>query len=182
MEVFYTRRRDVNPDPELFSLSQSQTIINCYLSRLNKLGEVAKNENILCLEPDSMVRGKVKFSSGIGMECLSVNLYDEAVLKEVSSLSSRQLPISGWGFCIGLTTRTSLKSIWKWSQSNQETILNLLKIDQRLENIDHGLPIFAHLAGVQVNKTNQITEVNRNKLWRFNRKPLVHQYKKYYEK
>jgi hypothetical protein len=162
------------------TIDDSLRIVNCYVSRLEELANLSRNENILCLEPDSFVRGKVHFRSGVDMECLAVNAYPENLIGKVEKISGKRLPLRGWGFCIGLTNRTTLVNIAEWLRMNQECVRMLLTEDQRLENIDYGLPLLAHLSGGIVSKTSQITEVNRNRMWRFNRKPLVHQYKKYY--
>lgn len=179
MKDFYIGRND----PSRFSarsIDDSLNIVNCYVSRLEELAIISRNENILCLEPDSIVRGRVQFQSGVDMECLAVNAYPEPLIEMVELFSGKSLPLRGWGFCIGLTNRTTLLNLAEWLRINQDTVRKLLAMDQRLENIDYGLPLLAHMSGGIVAKTSQITEVKRNRLWRFNRKPLVHQYKKYY--
>jgi len=181
MEIFYERHRLLEPDKNLFTIEKSLEIINCYVLRLHYLSEISENENILCLEPDTLVRGQVKFSSEIGLECLTVNKYDENLISFINNEADRIFPLEGWGFCVGMITRTAIDKIFKWTLKNQETLVELLQIDNRLENIDHGIPILAFLAGANVKKTRQITEVNRDRFWRLNRKVIVHQFKEYYE-
>ena len=177
MDSFYKKQKLSNP---VRSYADSFQIIKCYIDRLYEVASKSISENILCLEPDTFIRGKIEFTSSLGIECVSVNDYPINLLEKVKEISGTDLAISGWGFCVGLATRSCLISIHNWIENNPQTVFELLTIDQRLENIDHGIPIFAHLAGYKVGKSNQIVEVNRNKFWKFSRKPIVHQFKKFY--
>jgi hypothetical protein len=177
METFYAKKGMDNP---VRSIDDSFQIIKCYTGRLYEVALESITENILCLEPDTYIRGKIEFKRTLGIECVSVNDYPLDLLEKVKEISGTELTIPGWGFCVGLTTRSCLISIHNWVIENPQTIIELLEIDQRLENIDHGIPILAHLAGYKVGKSKQIIEVNRNRFWRFSRKPIVHQFKKFY--
>jgi hypothetical protein len=179
MELFYRPKNHLGERPEI-SLTESLEIINCYVKRLESAARSTNSKEILCLEPDSLVRGPVKLSSGVDLECLTVNKYSKELVDFVNQLSKSVITIDGWGFCVGLVSRDCLIGIASFVSDNQSLISKLLKVDGRIVNIDHGLPILAHLAGFSVSKSKSITEVGRNRFWRFNRKPIVHQFKKYY--
>lgn len=179
MELFYRPKNHLGERPEI-SLSESLAIINCYVKRLESAARSTNSTEILCLEPDSLVRGPVKLSSGVDLECLTVNTYSKELVDFVNQLSKSVIPIDGWGFCVGLVSRDCLIGIASFVSDNQSLITKLLKVDGKIVNIDHGLPILAHLAGFSVSESKSITEVGRNRFWRFNRKPIVHQFKKYY--
>jgi hypothetical protein len=181
MELFYRPKNEFGQRPRIY-FSESLSIINCYVNRLEKAAQVSNASEILCLEPDSLIRGRVKLSSGTDLECLTVNKYSKELLDQVNLISNSKIPIEGWGFCVGLVSRACLLGIASFVNENQLLIADLIKVDEKLVNIDHGLPIFAHLAGFSVSKSGAITEVGRNRFWRLNRKPIVHQYKKYYPK
>lgn len=179
MELFYRPKNHLGERPEI-SLTESVAIINCYVKRLESAARSSNSDEILCLEPDSLVRGPVKLSSGVDLECLTVNKYSKELVDFVNRTSKSVIPIDGWGFCVGLVSRSCLIGIASFVSNNQSLISNLLKVDGKIVNIDHGLPILAHLAGFSVSKSKSITEVGRDRFWRFNRKPIVHQFKKYY--
>jgi hypothetical protein len=179
MELFYRPKNEFGHRPKI-SLSEALAIINCYVNRLGNVARVSNATEILCLEPDSQIRGLVKLNSGTDLECLTVNRYSKELIDQVNIISKSQIPIAGWGFCVGLVSRACLLSIASFLNENQSLIADLIKVDEKLVNIDHGLPIFAHLAGFSVSKSSAITEVGRNRFWRLNGKPIVHQYKKYY--
>jgi hypothetical protein len=181
MELFYRPKNHLEQRPEISS-SESLSIINCYVRRLESAAQSSSSDDILCLEPDSLVRGPVKLSSGVDLECLTVNKYSKELVDFVNQKSKSSIPIDGWGFCVGLVSRACLIGIASFVNDNQSLIRKLLEVDGKIVNIDHGLPIFAHLAGFSVSKSNSITEVGRDRFWRFNRKPIVHQFKKYYPK
>ena len=181
MELFYRPKNHLGQRPEI-SVSESLSIINCYVKRLKSAARLSSSDEILCLEPDSLVRGPVKLSSGVDLECLTVNKYSKELVDFVNRESESVIPIDGWGFCVGLVSRDCLIGIASFVNDNQSLITKLLEVDGKIVNIDHGLPILAHLAGFSVSKSKSITEVGRDRFWRFNRKPIVHQFKKYYPK
>lgn len=181
MEIFYRPKNEFGERPKI-SFSESLATVNCYVKRLENVAMASTATEILCLEPDSLIRGAVKLKSKTDLECLTVNKYSKALIDHVNLISKIDIPIDGWGFCVGLVSKSCLLGIASFVEKNQPLISEMIKLDQKLINIDHGLPIFAHLAGFSVSKSGAITEVGRNRFWRLNRKPIVHQYKRFYPK
>lgn len=164
-----------------FTMDESIQIINCHINRLSELVETVQTENIIFMEPDSILRGRILRNPTYSMEFVTPNKYNSNFLLSLEKLSNSKVEFDGWGFNVGVVTRECLMGIVEWVKTNPDRVIEILELDDRLVYNDFCLPIFAHCAGFKVGRSNQITEVKRDFFWRWNRKPMVHQFKKYYE-
>lgn len=155
-------------------------ILLCNIRRMTQAAEAAETEYIFYMEPDVLVRRRIKPNTSFAMECLEVNSYPRPLMKHVESISNRKMGVDGWGFCTGFATTEGFKTLGNWAESNESYLLQLLELDHRFIFADFAFPILFHLVGLDVGKTKQIVECNRNPFWQISFKPIVHQYRKNY--
>jgi hypothetical protein len=156
---------------------QIKSLLSCNVDRMEKVAKLAKYEYILYLEPDVRVRNKLIPNKKLDMDSLTVNKYTEKFIQLVEKLSGRTLEFDGWGYCTGFATSEGFKKIKKWTLENEKSINELVAQDYRVAYADFIFPILFHMADLKVGESKMVTECNRDFLWRFNGKPIVHQYK-----
>jgi hypothetical protein len=182
MSCMQTIYDHIEAKEDVSSLSSSELlkIVMCNVHRMAEASELAVTEHIFYMEPDVLVRRRIKPNTQFAMECLDVNKYPTALLEHIQTVSGRKMGVSGWGFCAGFATTEGFKTVSIWAESNKSVLCKLIESDYRFIFADFAFPILFHLAGLKVGKTRQIVECNRNSFWRISLKPIVHQYRKNY--
>jgi hypothetical protein len=167
---------------EISNLSslQLRSILMCNIRRMGEAAGMSKTEYIFYMEPDVLVRRRIKPETKFAMECLDANRYPAELLEYIERLSNRKYGIKGWGYCAGFASVVGFKAVSSWAESNQSLLLKLIELDHRFIFADFAFPILFHLVGFEVGKTKQIVECNRNPFWRISSKPVVHQYRRNY--
>jgi hypothetical protein len=179
MQTIYDQIR-AGKDVSKLDSSLMLKILLCNIRRMAEAAEAAETEYIFYMEPDVLVRRRIRPNTKFAMECLDVNKYPLALMEQIESISNRKLGVDGWGFCTGFATTAGFKTVVNWAESNENNLLDLLELDHRFIFADFAFPILFHLIGLEVGKTRQIVECNRNPLWQISLKPIVHQYRKSY--
>jgi hypothetical protein len=179
MQTIYDNLR-VGREVSKLDSSMMLKILLCNIRRMVEAAELAETEYIFYMEPDVLVRRRIRPNTKLALECLDVNKYPLAMIKQIESISNKKMGVDGWGFCAGFATTAGFKAVGKWAESNETYLLQLLELDHRFIFSDFAFPILFHLVGLEVGKTRHIVECNRNPLWRISLKPIVHQYRKSY--
>lgn len=164
-------------NPSKMSIAQIKSLLTCNVDRMAKVASLSKFEYILYLEPDVRIRNKLFPIKNLDMDSLTINKYSSEFIELVNKLSGRQLEFNGWGYCTGFASSEGFKKIKNWTLENDHLVNELANLDYRVAYADFIFPILFHMAGLKVGESKMITECNRDFLWRFNRKPIVHQYK-----
>ena len=167
---------------EISNLSslQLQSILMCNIRRMGEAAAMSKTDYIFYMEPDVLVRRRIKPETKFAMECLDVNKYPTELIEFIESFSKRKFGVNGWGYCAGFASVVGFKTVSSWAESNQSLLLKLVELDHRFVFADFAFPILFHLVGFEVGKTKQIVECNRNPFWWISSKPVVHQYRRNY--
>lgn len=166
---------------EFFPEEDLLSIIKCHVERAFDVANLAVHEFVLFLEPDGFMRFKHVPDIDSDMETLVANKYSVEVIEFVSRVSGKPMNFDGWGFVVGYVRRSTIIMMHKWFFENQDTVLELMRIDRRFAYMDFAFPVMAHMSGANVVVTNKVTECNRNRFWRFSRKPMLHQFKPFHE-
>lgn len=166
---------------EFFSEEDLLSIIKCHIERAFDVANLAVHEFVLFLEPDGFMRFKHVPDNDSDMETLVANKYSPEVIEFVSRVSGKLMNFDGWGFVVGYVRRSTIIMMYKWFFENQDTVLELMRIDRRFAYMDFAFPLIAHMSDANVLVTNKVTECNRNRFWRFSRKPMLHQFKPFHE-
>jgi hypothetical protein len=166
---------------EFFSEDDLLSIIKCHIERAFDVANLANHEFILFLEPDGFMRYKHVPDNDSDMETLVANKFSLEVIEFVGRVSDKPLNFDGWGFVVGYVRKSTIIKMHKWFFENQDTVLELMRIDRRFAYMDFAFPLIAHMSKARVVVTDKVTECNRNKFWRISRKPMLHQYKPFHE-
>ena len=152
-------------------------IANLQLKRLFEAASLSVNEHLLALEYDAHIRRKIPIYFGVDVESLEINPYKGELLEFVENLSGKKFPLVGYGFVVGTFSRSSAINAYTWFLKNKPNVMKLLELDYRLVYLDCLFPIFAHLGGASVANNDLTSECKRDKLWKFRKTPLVHQFR-----
>lgn len=150
------------------------------ISRLEEAAMLATSEYLICMEADSLVRGRVAVNPKFHMDTLVANPYTRHFRKLVSELSGTNFPIEGWGFVTGYVNRDALTRSLDWAKLNLGVLIRLFNEDQRFLYLDHFLPVLFHLAGESIYHSGQVGECLRDPKWQSKDYTLLHQYREYY--
>lgn len=180
MEKFVLRNKD-GDGLKSFTIDECLEVLKCHLERALDVALKSKNEYILFLEPDGYMRFKHSPLKHLDMETLTVNKYSLEVMNFVNQNSNRKLQFDGWGFVVGFVRKEAILRMYAWFIEHQRLIIELMKIDKRFAYMDFSFPLLAHMSNSKVERSKKIVECNRNKLWWFSRKPLLHQFKPFHE-
>jgi hypothetical protein len=179
MQEFYNYTKMGKNTAEI-SLDTRFDLLFCSVSRLGEAARISKYKKILYMEPDVIVRKLLDTNNKYDMDTLDKNKYNHNFIKLVNSFSESKLNFDGWGYCTGLATTSGFIEVENWVNKNHDIVNKLLVADYRMAYADFAFPILFHLIGMSVGNSKMITECKSDRFWRFNRKPIVHQYRKKY--
>jgi len=137
----------------------------------------SKNEFILALEYDALVRGKIKVFSGVDLETLSANHYPITLIHAVERICQHKVNFLGWGFVVGVVKTSAIIKAAIWLEDNLEVMRRLVDLDPNFVFLDFLMPILIFLSGGHVEDNGLTVECSRDRFWRYRKAPLLHQYR-----
>lgn len=167
---------DERPMSELDQETRMKIVLN-QVDRLAHASEQVRTDYFLALEYDASVRGRVPIYSGTDLESLDVNKYPDWLLNELLIKTGRPLGIDGWGFVVGTVRREIPSLIASWARNNDAYLRNLVDREPRMVVLDFLYPVVCHLAGGSVANHGLTIECDREKNWKRQKAPLLHQYR-----
>lgn len=163
----------------LFELPTEQRL-QIVMKQINRMKECAtrsKNDFILALEYDALVRGKVRVYSGVDLETLSANRYSPNLIHTVESLCQRKVSFFGWGFVVGIVRTSAIIKAAVWLEDNLEVMKHLVELEPNFVFLDFLMPMLIFLSGGNVEDNGLTVECSRDRFWRYRKAPLLHQYR-----
>lgn len=162
--------------------THQNAIKKCVLAIIKRLKNAIKYCNtdyIVMMDPDALVRGKLNIPLNAKLLGSRVNVgFPEGLKKILTNIEGAKV-IDCWGATPAIF---ETKSFNKATSKFNEDILEKLSLEfYALYAHDVLLPILFALIGEEETFNPDITECNRDPFWKINNKPLVHQYKEYYE-
>lgn len=160
-------------------------IKKCTLAVLNRLEsaiEYCNTDYILMMDPDTLVRGKLTIPEGSKLLGSRINRGLPKGLKNVLARVEGAKVIDCWGATPAIfETKTYMKS-WEMFKHTPELLDMMTKEFYAIYAHDVLLPIIFALVGEEETFNPDIIECSRNPFWEVCPNPLVHQFKRYYEK
>ncbi len=160
-------------------------IKKCTLSVLNRLEsaiQYCKTDYILMMDPDTLVRGKLTIPDGVKLLGSRINVGLPKGLKNILARVEGAKIIDCWGATPAIfETKTFMKS-WEMFKHTPELLDMMSKEFYAIYAHDVLLPIIFALVGEEETFNPDIIECSRNPFWEVCPNPLVHQFKRYYEK
>jgi hypothetical protein len=154
---------------------RTEIVIN-QLARLNEIANTSETEFILGLEHDAKIRKIIPVYEDTDLEILEFNKYPEKLLQYIQKISGRSLNFIGWGFVVGVFSKSIAIKSYEWALKNPKTIESLIFEYPSMVYLDFLFPIIAHLAGGTISNHGLTVECKRDRLWRFRKAPLLHQF------
>ena len=124
-----------------------------------------------------MVVSKTIIKQNFDMDTLIANPYPIKTLEYIREISSRDLPVAGWGFVTGLLKVSAAMNMLAWARKNHKVLVNLFNLDRRFIYLDYFAPILMHLSGGVIINSGLVGECIRDKNWRKKSYTLLHQYR-----
>jgi hypothetical protein len=152
------------------------------LNRLEKAIDYCKTDYILMMDPDTLVRGKLNIPEGVKLLGSKINQGLPKGLKNILARVEGAKVIDHWGATPAIfETKTFMKS-WEMFKETPELLDMLAKEFYAIYAHDVLLPIIFALVGEEETFNPDIIECSRNPFWEVCPNPLVHQFKRYYDK
>lgn len=152
------------------------------LRRLENAIKYCKTDYILMMDPDTLVRGKLNIPDGAKLLGSRINIGLPEGLKDVLSRIDGAKVIDCWGATPAIfETKIFMKS-WQMFKNTPQLLDMLAKEFYAVYAHDVLLPLIFALVGEEETFNPDIIECNRNPFWEMCPNPLVHQFKRYYDK
>lgn len=152
------------------------------LDRIENAINYCKTDYIVMMDPDTLIRGNLNIPDGVKLLGSKVNKGLPQGLKNVISSIKNAKTIDCWGATPGIFhTKTFLESV-KIIKHDSNILDMMIKEFYAIYAHDLLLPIIFALVGEEETFNPDIIECNRCANWEMSEKPLVHQFKKYYQK
>lgn len=156
--------------------------VKALLDRLAKAIQYLGTDYVVMLDPDTLIRGKLSIPSGSKLLGSRVNRGFPRNFRKIMRNFPGGISINRWGATPAIfEVKTFLKG--------KENLLKNWHIFDELSKHFHALyahdvilPVIFGLIGISEKFNPDITECLRDKNWRLNKKPLVHQFREYYPK
>jgi len=160
-------------------------IKKCTLAVLNRLEsaiDYCKTDYILMMDPDTLVRGKLTIPEDAKLLGSRINKGLPKGVKDILARVEGAKIIDCWGATPAIfETETFMKS-WEMFKHTPELLDMLSKEFYAIYAHDVLLPIIFALVGEDEIYNPDIIECSRNPFWEVCPNPLVHQFKRYYDK
>jgi hypothetical protein len=152
-----------------------------FLRRMEEAIDYLSSEFIVVIDPDTKFRRKFTVQPATRLLGTRVNSgLPESTTKVLQKYGG--IPITAWGANPAIfhaeTFRAGLLQI---DGKRRDFLEEIAETYYGIFAYDLLIPIVFSLAGIAEKFNANIVECGRNKLWRFSRKPIIHQYRKYYE-
>ncbi len=152
------------------------------LSRLEKAIQYCKTDYILMMDPDTLVRGKLNIPEQAKLLGSRINVGLPTGLKDILSRVDGAKVINCWGATPAIFEVETFMRSWEMFKNTPELLPMMSKEFYAIYAHDVLLPIIFALVGEEETFNPDIVECSRNPFWESSSKPLVHQFKRYYEK
>ena len=158
----------------------TEVCVKALLDRLTKAIEHLGTDYVVMLDPDALIRGKLSIPYGSKLLGSRVNRGFPRNFRKIMRNFPGGISINHWGATPAIfEVKTFLMG--------KENLLKNWHIFDELRRHFHALyahdvilPVIFGLIGIREEFNPDITECLRDKNWKFNNKPLVHQFRDYY--
>jgi hypothetical protein len=157
-----------------------QTAINCFLERITEAISIMKVTSMVVADPDTKFRRNLEYLTGRPLIGSLVNTHlppsVNIVLSEFGGVEIRNFGANPAIFRVD-KFEVGLKRI---ESVKKEFFTRLANEFYAIYAYDLLIPIIFSMAGEREEFNPEIVECRRNRFWRFSRKAIVHQFRKYY--
>lgn len=154
--------------------------VSATLERLEYCLGHTSSRLLLMLDPDTKIRGHLAMPRGAALAGSLVNNHLPIEYSDYIRAYTSGFTFTRWGATPGLMSTSAARKAVAAVKANPNYLEDLSRIFYAVYAHDLLLPtIFALIHEPEVHNP-QLTECRRSRMWRFNRRPLVHQYRRYY--
>jgi hypothetical protein len=157
-------------------------IIKDFIRRIDEAIDFCNTKFMLIIEPDVLVRGKLNIPDDCILMTNNVNKVitpiSRGLIKFFSKRKEAKIP-KLYGMPIIFNT-IEFKKIIKILNDEPDLLEQIYMIEPHFAYYDKMFEILFSLIGINGTKNNDVTECFRDKDWRTNGKPLIHQYREFY--
>ena len=150
-----------------------------FMDRMKDAIEYCKTDYMLLMEPDVIVRSKIKIDSSHHLVGQKPNDIEPEVLNYIRSRGGNE-SVRHFGPVGGLVRSESFLKVYDLVQSDPQMLRDLLKISPRVKCWDYLIVVLFAIAGFPYEESDQIVECIRNPFWKITSHPVVHQFRDFY--
>jgi hypothetical protein len=160
----------------------TERCVKSLIKRLSIAIEYLGTDYVVMLDPDALIRGKLSISHGSKLLGTRVNRGFPRSFRKIMKNFPGGISINHWGATPAIfEVKTFLRA--RDNLLNNWSIFTKLGVNfEALYAHDVILPVMFGLIGIEEEFNPDITECLRDKTWKFNKKPLVHQFRDFYPK
>jgi hypothetical protein len=160
----------------------TEVCVKTLLNRLTKAIDYLGTDYVVMLDPDALVRGRLSIPYGSRLLGSRVNRGFPRKFRKIMRNFPGGISINYWGATPAIfEVKTFLRA--------KDNLLKNWHVFEELRMHFHALyahdvilPVIFGLIGIKEEFNPDITECLRDKDWKLNKKPLVHQFREYYPK
>jgi hypothetical protein len=171
-----TNNNFLEPDIQNYMLESSKE----FIERIYQAILFCDCKNLLIMEPDVLVRGKLTITDHNKFLGSRVNKGLSAKLKEFLSTIPEAKVVDCWGATPAIFKSEYFLKIYNLLKLNDEMLSKLCSLEPRFCFYDVMLAILFGIIGIEEEYNNDIIECFRDVNWEHSNKPLVHQYRAKY--
>jgi len=160
----------------------TEVCVRTLLDRLTKAIEYLGTDYLVMLDPDALIRGKLSIPYGSKLLGSRVNRGFPRSFRKVMRNFPGGISINHWGATPAIFEVETFLIAKDNLLKNWHVFDELSRHFHSLYAHDVILPVIFGLIGIREEFNPDITECLRDKNWRLNKKPLVHQFRDYYPK
>jgi hypothetical protein len=160
----------------------TERCVKSLLDRLTKAIEYLGTDYVVMLDPDALVRGKLSIPVESKLLGSRVNRGFPRNFRKIMKNFPGGISINRWGATPGIFEVKSFLRAKDNLLSNWHVFRELGRYFHALYAHDVILPVMFGLIGISEEFNPDITECCRDKKWKTNNKPLVHQFREFYPK
>lgn len=156
--------------------------IRIFLRRVNDAVDFCGTKNILVMEPDVLLRGKLNIPEDCKLMTNCVNNVITPLSRKLVPFMEKYkgaVPPKKYGMPI-IFSSSYFKIIMKKLEEEPELIEKIYMLEPHFPYYDKMFEIIFSLIGINGKFNPEVTECFRDKNWKTNGKPLVHQYREFY--
>lgn len=150
-----------------------------FMNRMKDAIEFCKTDYMLLMEPDVIVRSKIKINPSHHLVGQKPNDIETEVLRYIKSRGGNE-SVRHFGPVGGLVNSASFLKVYELVQNDPQMLRDLLKISPRVKCWDYLIAVLFAIAGFSYEESDQIVECIRNPFWKVTSHPVVHQFRDFY--
>lgn len=171
-----TNKNFLTPDIQKYMVQSSTE----FIERIYQAILFCNSENLLIMEPDVLVRGKLNISENSKFLGSRVNTGLSPEIQKYLHNMAGAKNINCWGATPAIFKSKYFLDIYTLIKSNDNLIPTLCSLESRFCFYDVMLAVLFALIGIEEEYNDDIIECFRDKNWETSSKPLVHQYRAKY--